>query len=150
MAQSLSRILLHLVYSTHRREPLIVPAIQPLLHEYLGGILEQQQCRPIAIGGMADHVHLFYVATRSRSVADVVRQVKVGSTMWLRNQGKEFSTFSWQAGYGVFSVSESQSETVTEYVLNQAAHHQKFSFQAEFLSMLQKYKIEYDERYLWD
>ena len=150
MAQSLSRILLHLVFSTHRREPRISPAIQPLLYEYLGGILEQQQCRPIAIGGMPDHVHIFYLATRSRSVADVVRQVKVGSTMWLRQQGPEFSDFSWQAGYGVFSVSESQSETVEEYVRNQAAHHLKINFQTELRFLLEKHQVEYDERYLWE
>jgi putative transposase len=150
MAQSLSRILLHLVYSTYQRQPLILPEIQPQLHQYLGGILEENDSRAIAIGGMPDHVHLFFISSRNRSVAQMVRNLKVGSTMWLKTQGKAFSNFRWQAGYGVFSVGESQSPTVAEYVRNQERHHQKRGFQTEFLALLKKYKIDYDERYVWD
>ncbi len=97
MAQSLSRILLHLVYSTYQRKPL-----------------------------------------------------KVGSTMWLKAQSSTFAEFRWQAGYGVFSVGESQSHSVAEYVKNQARHHERRGFQEEFLALLKKYKVEYDVRYLWD
>ncbi len=150
MAQSLSRILLHLVYSTYQRAPSISPQFQPRLYEYLGGVLEQNESRAIAIGGMPDHVHIFFLATRNRSVADIVRNLKVSSTVWLKSHDDAFADFRWQAGYGVFSVGESQSGTVAEYVRNQAQHHQKRGFQEELLALLKKYKVEYDERFLWD
>ena len=150
MAQSLSHILLHLVFSTHHREPLLHEDLLVPTHAYLAGILRELDCPPIRIGGIEDHVHLLFEMSRNRSVADVVQTVKTGSSRWLKSQADHLRDFHWQSGYGVFSVSESQSSSVKNYVEEQRKRHRKLGFQDELRSLLKKHKIDYDEKYLWD
>jgi putative transposase len=119
MPQSLSRLLAHLIFSTKHREPWITPAIRNELHSYLGGVLKHIDCLPIRVGGVADHVHLFFGMPRTLSTAQIVEKVKVASSKWIKEKAPEFSAFHWQNGYGIFSVSQSEADTVERYVANQ-------------------------------
>ena len=151
MAQSLAKILLHLVFSTKERRPFLKN--QPLrdeLHRYLGGILTNLECQPLIIGGVEDHVHLLFAHSRTATVADVVKELKRGSTVWLKTKSPGLSGFAWQNGYGVFSIGQSQVENVRTYIAGQEEHHRKISFQEEFRRLLQRYEIAFDERYVWD
>ena len=151
MAQSLAKILIHLVFSTKERRPFLRD--QPLreeVHRYLGGILTHLECQPLIIGGVEDHVHLLFAHSRTVTVADVVKELKRGSTVWLKTKSPALSEFAWQNGYGVFSIGQSQVEDVRAYIAGQEEHHRKISFQEEFRRLLQRYEIAFDERYVWD
>ena len=150
MPQSLSRILIHLVFSTKNREPVITPEIRTELHPYLAGTLDKIDCPSLRVGGVADHVHLFFGLSRTRTIAEVVETVKTSSSKWLKSKGPEFSGFHWQSGYGAFSVSQSDADTVVNYVANQESHHRKMTFQDEYRKLLERYRINYDETYVWD
>ena len=151
MAQSLAKILLHLVFSTKERRPFLKdPALREELHRYLGGILTNLECQPIIVGGVEDHVHLLFAHSRTATVADVVKELKRGSTVWLKTKAHALEDFAWQNGYGVFSVGQSQVEDVRAYIAGQEEHHRKISFQEEFRRLLQRYEIAFDERYVWD
>ena len=149
MPQSLSSLLVHLIFSTKDRYPFLGKS-DPLsrTHAYLGGILRELQCPSIAIGGTADHVHAFFQLARTQHVAKVVEALKSNSSQWLKSQG--IPTFAWQRGYGCFSVGKSQAETLVQYIGNQAEHHRKVSFQDELREILRKYAVAFDERYVWD
>ena len=114
MSQSLSRVLLHLVFSTKHRESLIGSTLQPDMHAYLGGTLSRIHCTPILVGGTADHVHMLLGLGRTICVADMMEQLKSGSSKWAKGQG--CAEFAWQAGYGAFSVSESKASEVAQYI----------------------------------
>jgi len=150
MPQSLSRILTHLVFSTKNRAPCLTPEIQCELHPYLAGVLDHIECPALRVGGVEDHVHLFFVLSRTLSIAEVVEKVKTSSSKWIKGKGDLFQDFHWQSGYGAFSVSQSDADAVIAYVQDQARHHQKMSFQEEYRKLLEKYHVSYDERYVWD
>jgi putative transposase len=151
MAQSLAKILLHLVFSTKERRPFLKDqTLREELHRYLGGILTNLDCQPLIIGGVEDHVHLLFAHSRTATVAEVVKELKRGSTVWLKTKSPELSEFAWQNGYGVFSIGQSQIEDVRAYIAGQEEHHRKISFQEEFRRLLQRYEIAFDERYAWD
>ena len=149
MPQSLSSLLVYLIFSTQDRYPFLRKSdlLQPT-HAYLGGILRRVQCPAITIAGTADHVHAFFQLARTQNVAKVVEILKSSSSQWLKSQG--IPAFAWQRGYGCFSVGKSQAETLVQYIAGQAEHHQKISFQDELREILRKYGVTYDERYLWD
>lgn len=149
MAQSLSRILVHVVFSTKNRVPMIRADIAPALFAYMAGILAQIQCPALQVGGTTDHVHILLVLHRTVTVAKAVERVKTGSCVWMKRE-RGCSVFAWQAGYGAFSIGASQIGTVTEYIKSQTTHHQRVSFQDEFRMFLKRYQIEYDEQYVWD
>jgi REP element-mobilizing transposase RayT len=150
MPQSLSRVLIHLVFSTKNRERLLITAIQKELHPYLAVVLDNIQCPSLQVGGVEDHVHLFFGLSRTRTIADVVETVKTNSSKWIKNKGPAFVNFHWQAGYGAFSVSQSDAESVVAYIRNQEQHHQKMTFQEEYRRLLERYQIVFDEKYVWD
>ena len=151
MAQSLAKILLHLVFSTKERRPFLKDqTLREELHRYLGGILTNLECQPLIIGGVEDHVHLLFAHSRTATVADGVKELKRGSTVWLKTKTPVLSEFAWQNGYGVFSIGQSQVEDVRAYIAGQKEHHRKISFQDEFRRLLQRYEIAFDERYVWD
>lgn len=149
MPQSLSRVLVHLIFSTKHREPLIGPGIRPRLHAYIVGTLDNLKSPSLQTGGVADHVHSLLLLRRTISQADLIEEVKKSSSKWMKAEGG-VSGFSWQAGYGAFSIGESQADTVIHYIQNQEEHHRKVTFQDEFRQFLEKYKVAYDERYVWD
>ena len=149
MPQSLAKVLVHLIFSTKHRQALIQQAVRPRLHAYIVGILENLKSPALQIGGVADHVHSLLILSRTISQAEVVEEVKKGSSKWMKAEGN-VPEFAWQAGYGAFSIGESQVDTVIHYIQNQEQHHQKISFQDEFRRFLERYRIAYDERYMWD
>ena len=151
MPQSLAKILVHTVFSTKDRRPnLRDQMLREELHRYLGGILSRLDCQPILVGGVDDHVHLLCALARTCEAADMVKEVKRGSTWWLRSKSRDLRDFSWQNGYGIFSIGFSQIRSVRDYIAGQEEHHRKASFQEEFRQLLRRYEIEFDERYVWD
>ena len=149
MPQPLSKVLVHLIFNTKHRQAFIHEAVRPCLHAYIVGILESLKSPSLQTGGVADHVHSLFILSRTISQAEVVEEVKKGSSKWMKAEGA-VPEFSWQAGYGAFSVGESQVASVIHYIQNQEQHHQKISFQDEFRKLLERYRIPYDERYVWD
>ena len=149
MPQSLSSILVHLVFSTKFREPFIKPEVESNLQAYLVGVFRDCKCPSLIIGGMPDHLHALFTLHRTWAVADLVEEIKKSSSKWIKTQGKEYQNFQWQGGYGAFSVSQSAAREVKEYIANQKHHHQKMTFQDEFRALLRKYEVEFDERYVW-
>jgi putative transposase len=141
-------ILLHIIFSTHGRRPLIKPDFRADLFAYLGGIVREMDGTALIINGTADHVHMLVRIRPAQSPAQIARVVKANSSRWLHERWD--SKFGWQTGYGVFSVSESNVPAVTKYIAEQEEHHQKHSFQEEFLAFLKKNNVAYDERYIWD
>jgi REP element-mobilizing transposase RayT len=151
MAQSLAKILLHTVFSTkERRSFLRDKSLRDELHRYLGGILGNLDCQSLIIGGVEDHVHLLFTHSRTATVADVVRELKRSSSAWVKAKASDLADFAWQAGYGVFSIGQSQVDDVRAYIAGQEEHHRKVSFQDEFRRLLGRYDIAFDERYVWD
>jgi len=150
MAQSLSSILIHLVFSTKNREPFITPAIETELHPYMATIFRELKSPSLAINGTSDHLHILFSLGRVIKVADLVEEVKTESSKWIKTKGPEFRNFHWQAGYGAFSIGQSNVETLKRYIRGQKRHHRRFTFQDEFRKFLTRYEIDYDERYVWD
>jgi putative transposase len=148
MPQSLAKVYLHLVFSTKNRQPMLNEDIRGDLHKYLGGILRDISCQAIEINSEPDHVHILYLQSRTEAIGDVVANVKRGSSVWLKTKG--VGDFHWQAGYGIFSVSQSAVEDVRVYIRNQREHHRRMSFQDELRALLRRHEIEFDEKYLWD
>jgi putative transposase len=151
MAQSLAKVLLHIVFSTKERRPYLRErAMRDEAHSYLGGIVNQSGCQSLVIGGVEDHVHLLCALSRTCTIADLVKELKRGSTLWIRERWPRLNEFSWQSGYGAFSIGASQIEDVRRYIGEQEVHHARVSFQDEFRLLLGRYGIEFDERYVWD
>ena len=151
MPQSLSKVLAHTVFSTKERRPLLRDkALREELHHYLGGILSNLDCQPVIVGGVEDHVHLLCALSRTCDSAEMVKEVKRGSSIWLKTKGSDFGDFAWQNGYGIFSIGFSQIGAARDYIAGQEEHHRKISFQDEFRQLLRRYEIEFDERYVWD
>jgi len=149
MAHSYTDLLTHIVFSTSERRPYLNDEIRPDVHSYVGGILRQVNVSAIAIGGTSDHIHILAKLPANLSVADCLRLVKTNSSRWIKEKWSDRRLFSWQGGYGAFSVSQSSCSTVVRYILNQAEHHSRISFQNEFLELLKRHCVEFDERYLW-
>lgn len=151
MPQSLSQMLIHLVFSTKHRQPFINKKIEPELYAYIAKILYDECYSPaLIIGGDKDHIHILYAQSRIWSVAKIVELIKKRSSKWIKTKGNEFRSFQWQKGYGAFSVSRSSAEIVKIYIANQKAHHQRVSYEVEFIAFLKKHEIDYDEEYVWD
>jgi REP element-mobilizing transposase RayT len=151
MPQSLSRILVHTVFSTKGRQPFLRDRLlREELHRYVGGILANLGCQPLLVGGVEDHVHILSTLLRTCESAEMVKEVKRGSSQWLKTKGPEFREFGWQNGYGIFSIGHSQVEVTRQYIARQEEHHKRVSFQDEFRELLRRYEIEFDERYVWD
>lgn len=148
MPQSLAKVYLHGIFSTKHREPLLADDLCEELYRVMGGAINNQGCQSLLIGGVEDHVHVLFELGRTVSIADVFGKMKSTSSAWIADQiGKEFH---WQAGYAVFSVSQSNLEAVKIYIRNQREHHATKLFQDEVREWLRRYEIEWDERYLWD
>ena len=148
MSHTSGNILLHLIFSTLGRRPLIKPDFRQDLFAYLGGIIREMKGTALIINGAPDHVHLLLRIRPAHSAAEIARVVKANSSRWVHEKWN--SGFAWQTGYGVFSVSESNVATVTKYIAGQEEQHKKHSFQEEFVAFLKKNNVAYDERYIWD
>ena len=150
MAQSLANVLLHLIFSTKNRVPLIDPRIEHELARYLAATCRACGCIAHEIGGTRDHVHIVCSLSRTMAVAKLLEEIKKSSSKWIKTKGDAYSGFAWQAGYGAFSIGQSQLVHVKRYITGQEEHHRQRTFQEEFREFLKKYRIEYDERYVWD
>jgi REP element-mobilizing transposase RayT len=150
MAQTLSCVVLHIIFSTKGRIAVINDGVRSELMAYLGSLIREKNGKALAVNGTADHVHLLVQIPPALSISELMRFVKTNSSRWTRRVNSSMKDFEWQHGYGVFSVSRSNAQKVCRYILNQEAHHKKRSFQEEFLSFLERYEVDYDERYLWD
>jgi putative transposase len=149
MPQSLSCLLLHLIFSTKDRFPLLRDDdLLTRTHAYLGGVLREADCPSLTIGGTADHVHAFFQLSRTLQVAKLVELIKSNSSRWLKTQG--IHNFAWQRGYACFSVGKSQADAVANYIHNQAEHHRHVSYQEEVREFFRRYEVAFDERYVWD
>jgi putative transposase len=150
MPQSLSSVLIHLIYSTKNREPLITPRIERELYAYQIAVLRELDCSCIAINGRNDHLHTLFSLSRKVRLCDVIGEIKKRSSKWIKTMGSEFRGFAWQSGYGAFSIGQSSIVVLRRYIEQQAEHHQNRSFQEEYRMFLTKYEIAFDERYVWD
>ena len=150
MPQSLSKVYVHISFSTKHRQPLISKEVEVNLFRYLGGICKSMECNPVMIGGHMDHVHILCLLSKKVTQIELLQTVKKQSSKWMKTQGKAHSNFYWQDGYGIFSVNPSELDVVVDYIENQAEHHKKVTFQDEFRAFLKKYNVDYDERYVWD
>jgi putative transposase len=150
MPQSLVRNLIHVCFSTKNRVDLIMPEIERDLFSYMHGIVENNNSKLILANGTANHVHLLISIGKTLSISELIGDIKRDSSSWVKTQDRKFSQFYWQEGYGAFSVGQTEDERVIKYIANQKEHHQQKDYKTEFRGFLRKYKIEYDERYVWD
>ena len=151
MSSTLSNLTYHIVFSTKYREPLITPQLRETIYPYIGGVVRNKGGALIRIGGVADHLHLVMRLRPDIALSDMVRLVKANSSKWVNERGNEGSRhFAWQSGYGAFTVSPSQLPVLAEYVERQEEHHRERPFQDEYVAILEKHGVEYDERYLFD
>ncbi len=149
MASTLTNLILHVVFSTKDRAPMIRAELRDALHAYLVGIVRGEGGELFTIGGSADHVHLLLKHPAAISVAELLRLLKSNSSKWVNARSPGRGLFGWQRGYAAFSVSQSLVAKVFEYIKQQDTHHRKVSFQEEFLALLKKHGVDYDERYIW-
>jgi REP element-mobilizing transposase RayT len=150
MSQSLVKAYIHIVFSTKNRQPLIHPQIENELYNYLGGMCKKIECHPIIVGGHVDHVHILCTLSKKVSLVTLLGELKAHSSKWLKTKNDNLKEFYWQNGYGAFSVSPCEVETVSSYIRNQHSHHLDKSFQDEFRQVLKEQNIVFDERYVWD
>ena len=146
-----TQLYVHLVFAVKHKECLLNKQQRDELFKYTSGIVQNKKCKSIIVNGYSDHIHVFTGINPSISVSDLVRDIKRSSSHFINNDKQWFSkNFSWQDGYGGFSYSKSQVENVYNYILNQEKHHIKRPFREEYLELLNKFEIEYDEQFLFD
>jgi REP element-mobilizing transposase RayT len=150
MPQSLSFLLVHVVFSTRDRADSIASEVRPALFGYLATVARNRDCECYRVGGVADHVHLAIRISRTISVADLVEDLKTSSSKWMKTQLPQLTDFAWQRGYGAFSVGPADLEALVQYIEGQEEHHRTRTFQEEYRAFLTRYGVVFDERYLWD
>jgi len=150
MPQSLSKVYVHITFSTKNRQNIIDNEIKNKLFEYLGGICKKLECNPVKVGGYKNHVHILCILSKKVTQIKLLEEVKKSSSKWIKTQSTKYSNFYWQDGYGIFSVNPSEIDVVEKYIENQEEHHKTKTFQDEYRAFLKKYEVEYDERYVWD
>jgi len=150
MPQSLSKVIVHIIFSTKNREPWLDAAIRSRVHAYLATICRDLGSEVLRVGGVADHVHIITTLPRTYSQSQFIEEIKKPSSKWIKSLDVRDRGFFWQRGYGIFSVSPSQLETVLDYVHKQEEHHRTHTFQEEYRELLRRHGIEFDEQYVWD
>jgi REP element-mobilizing transposase RayT len=151
MAQSLSRLWTHLIFSTKDRFPFLTDEqIRRDMHAYLATVLRSHDCQTLLVDGAKDHVHALFALSRKYSISTIVKEVKRTSSSWIKDISRTHRKFHWQNGYGAFSVSQSHLDQVRSYIERQEQHHRRVTFEDEYRAFLKKYEVEYDERYVWD
>jgi putative transposase len=150
MPQSLHALNVHIIFSTKERHPWLTAKIRPRLWAYMSRILQNLECHSITVGGVDDHVHVLCRLTKKHAPMKGLELLKKDSSKFVKGLDPELSEFHWQNGYGLFSVSESHTDAVRKYVQNQEEHHRKVSFQEEYLRILEKNNVAFDENYLWN
>ena len=150
MSQSLANIIVHLVFRTKDRRPLLRDEERSQLHAYITGVLKNHDSPLIEINSVRDHIHILFVQSKNHAPSKIVEQIKTASSTWIKTCHSWYSDFAWQSGYGEFSVSPTHVEHVREYIRDQEAHHKKEDFQMEYRRFCEKNCKPLDERYAWD
>lgn len=150
MADVFSQIYIQTVFAVKNRQALIMPAWEDELHKYITGIVEHRGHKLLAIGGMPDHIHLFFGLKPAEAIADLVREVKKASNDFIKEKRFTPFAFEWQSGYGAFSYSRSHMDAVCKYILNQKEHHAKRTFEEEFMKILRDFDVEIGKKQMFD
>ena len=149
MANTFSHCFYHIVFSTKNRVNFIRPEIENRVWAYIGGIARKHNLISLQIGGIDNHVHALISSPPTIDVSKIAKYVKGDSSFWIHREFPKLQKFAWQDGYGVFTVCKSHSQKVIEYIKNQRKHHQRQTFEEEFIELLELHEIEYDEKYLF-
>ncbi len=150
MANTYSQINIHCVFAVKGRENIITKIFRDELHKYMSGILRNDNAYPLAVGGWKDHVHVFFELNPNLKIADIMRMLKATSSKWINDNKMVKGKFQWQEGYGAFSYSRSQRNDVINYIMKQEEHHIKKTFKEEYLELLKKFEIEFNDEYLFE
>ena len=150
MSQAFVKNYVHLIFSTKHRSPIIHPPFANELYAYLGGVCNNLGCHSVNVGGYTDHVHVLCMISQKIALMKLVQDLKSNSSSWMKTKDESVNNFYWQDGYGAFSVNPLEVDVVIKYITTQHDHHQKFTFQDEYRAFLKKYRVNFDERYLWD
>lgn len=150
MGQSLVKNYIHIVFSTKYRQPWIHPPVEDELHHYVGGICNKNDCQVIKVGGYVDHIHILCMLSKKVTLSKLVEEIKAHSSKWIKTKGGHYKSFYWQNGFGAFSVNPAEVERLIQYIANQHEHHRGKTFQQEFRQALERFGVDFDERYVWD
>ena len=150
MADTFSQIYIHLVFSVKERQNVIHKTWREELFKYVSGIVKGKDQKVFAIGGMPDHIHILISLRPNCMISELVNSVKTNSSKWINSRGFVKGKFNWQEGYGAFSYGQSQLDHVIQYINNQEQHHQKRSFKEEYIELLQRFNVKFEEKYLFD
>ena len=150
MANTYTQLNVHAVFSVKGRGNFIANNWSDQLHRYIAGTLKETKNYSLSVGGYKDHVHIFFELNPAISVSDILKNVKAKSSKWINLEGFVAGKFEWQSGYGAFTCSRSQRNDVIRYIMNQEEHHRKRSFKDEYLDLLRKNEIKYEDAYLFE
>ena len=150
MPQSLVKNYVDITFSTKNRLPLINDSIKEDLFKYLGGTCNELESQSIIVGGTNDHIHLLVNLSRKIVLMTLIEKLKTHSSQWIKTKGSNHKNFYWQHGYGCFSMTPGQINSVREYIQNQEIHHRKWTFQDEYRAFLKKYNVDFNEKFVWD
>lgn len=150
MANTYSQINIHCVFAVKGRENTIANDFRDELHKYISGILRNDNLYPISVGGWKDHVHVFFELNPNSKVSDIMRMIKSISSKWINDNKLVKGKFQWQEGYGAFSYSRSQRNAVVNYIMKQEVHHKTKTFREEYLELLGKFEIEFEDEYVFE
>lgn len=149
MAQSLSKLYVHIIFHTKYNRDLIQSEVETELYAYIGGIIKANGSIPIKINGTENHIHILTTMSKNIALAKFVEEIKRNSSRWIKTKGEQYRDFAWQGGYAGYSVSQSVVEKVERYIDNQKEHHKVVLFQDEYVKFLNEYEVDYDENFLW-
>lgn len=150
MANTFSQIYIQTVFAVSNRQSLIKPEFKEELYKYVSGIVRNQGQKLIEINGVADHVHILIGLRPAMALADLVQEIKADSTNFINKKRWVRGRFSWQEGYGAFSYGHSQLDTIVRYIQNQEKHHSRRTFRTEYLTLLRKFDIAFEEKYVFE
>ena len=150
MSQTLVKIYVHIVFTTKNRKELILSEIERELFAYVGGILRKHQSVLLAANGTTNHIHLLISLSKNIALSDLLRELKKASSSWIKTKDPRFNSFQWQAGFGAFSIGQSQVDMVKQYIARQKEHHSTEGFEDEYRKFLRKYEVDFDEKYFLD
>ncbi len=150
MASTLTKVLIHITFSTKNRAATIPETIEPDLYAYIGGICRRMESPLLVMGGVADHVHMLVSIGKTVALSDLMLNVKRDSSKWMKDRDAAFGAFGWQDGYFAFSVGASGTEALRAYIVGQKEHHKTIDFKDEMRTFLRRYGIEWDENHVWD
>ncbi len=150
MAQSLSKLYVHIVFHVKNNSVLIRKKDKQRLYAYMGSVIKSNGSIPIIINGVEDHIHILCIMSKNIALSKLVEEIKRHSSRWIKTIDNHYLKFAWQGGYGAFSVSQSIHDKVKHYIENQELHHKKLNFKEEYLKFLKEYNVDFNENYLWN